>query len=75
MRLGGFSSILVTNLNAVPLDVPSGTMFGFLGPNGAGKTTTIEPPFIESSTGLQLTAENLHETMADSTLGTISIAR
>ena len=28
-------------LDAVTLDVPAGSVFGFLGPNGAGKTTTI----------------------------------
>ncbi len=28
-------------LDAVSLDVPAGSVFGFLGPNGAGKTTTI----------------------------------
>ena len=28
-------------VDALDLDVPRGTVFGFLGPNGAGKTTTI----------------------------------
>lgn len=28
-------------VDAVSLEVPAGTVFGFLGPNGAGKTTTI----------------------------------
>ncbi len=28
-------------LDAVTLDVPKGSIYGFLGPNGAGKTTTI----------------------------------
>jgi ABC-2 type transport system ATP-binding protein len=28
-------------IDALDLDVPAGTVFGFLGPNGAGKTTTI----------------------------------
>jgi len=28
-------------VDAITLEIPSGTVFGFLGPNGAGKTTTI----------------------------------
>lgn len=28
-------------LDAIDLDVPEGSVFGFLGPNGAGKTTTL----------------------------------
>lgn len=28
-------------VNAVELDVPAGSVYGFLGPNGSGKTTTI----------------------------------
>ena len=31
----------VTALDALDLDVPAGSVFGFLGPNGAGKTTTL----------------------------------
>jgi ABC-2 type transport system ATP-binding protein len=31
----------VRALDALTLEVPRGTVFGFLGPNGAGKTTTI----------------------------------
>ncbi len=31
----------VLAVDALDLDVPSGSIFGFLGPNGAGKTTTI----------------------------------
>ncbi len=31
----------VRALDALSLEVPAGTVFGFLGPNGAGKTTTI----------------------------------
>jgi ABC-2 type transport system ATP-binding protein len=31
----------VRALDALTLEVPRGTIFGFLGPNGAGKTTTI----------------------------------
>lgn len=31
----------VVALDALDLEVPSGSVFGFLGPNGAGKTTTI----------------------------------
>jgi ABC-2 type transport system ATP-binding protein len=31
----------VIALDALDLDVPGGSVFGFLGPNGAGKTTTI----------------------------------
>jgi ABC-2 type transport system ATP-binding protein len=31
----------VTALDALDLEVPTGSVFGFLGPNGAGKTTTI----------------------------------
>ncbi len=31
----------VTALDALDLEVPAGSVFGFLGPNGAGKTTTI----------------------------------
>ncbi len=30
-----------TAVDAISLDVPPGTLFGFLGPNGAGKTTTL----------------------------------
>ena len=28
-------------LNAINLQVPTGSIYGFLGPNGAGKTTTL----------------------------------
>ena len=31
----------VLALDALDLDVPAGSVFGFLGPNGAGKTTTL----------------------------------
>jgi ABC-2 type transport system ATP-binding protein len=31
----------VTALDALDLEIPAGSVFGFLGPNGAGKTTTI----------------------------------
>ncbi|HEY0672183.1 MAG TPA: ABC transporter ATP-binding protein [Longimicrobiales bacterium] len=31
----------VRALDALTMEVPAGTVFGFLGPNGAGKTTTI----------------------------------
>jgi ABC-2 type transport system ATP-binding protein len=31
----------LTAVNALNLDVPQGSIYGFLGPNGAGKTTTI----------------------------------
>ncbi len=31
----------VLALDALDLDVPTGSVFGFLGPNGAGKTTTL----------------------------------
>jgi ABC-2 type transport system ATP-binding protein len=31
----------VVALDALDLDVPAGSVFGFLGPNGAGKTTTL----------------------------------
>ena len=31
-----------TALNAVSLQVPEGSIYGFLGPNGAGKTTTLK---------------------------------
>ncbi|HEY7464997.1 MAG TPA: ABC transporter ATP-binding protein [Candidatus Limnocylindria bacterium] len=31
----------VTALDALDLEVPRGSVFGFLGPNGAGKTTTL----------------------------------
>lgn len=34
-----FGNVLA--VDALDLDVPSGSIFGFLGPNGAGKTTTI----------------------------------
>ena len=30
-----------TAVDALALEVPRGTVFGFLGPNGSGKTTTI----------------------------------
>src|SRR4030066_994529 len=32
----------VRAVDALPLPVPPGEIFGFLGPNGAGKTTTIK---------------------------------
>lgn len=32
----------VAALNALNLQVPKNSIFGFLGPNGAGKTTTIK---------------------------------
>ena len=31
----------VRALDALTLEVPRGTIFGFLGPNGAGKTTLL----------------------------------
>jgi ABC-2 type transport system ATP-binding protein len=31
-------------VNAIDLEVPAGSVFGFLGPNGSGKTTTIRMP-------------------------------
>src|SRR5689334_15304688 len=31
----------VTAVDAVTLDVPEGSIYGFIGPNGSGKTTTI----------------------------------
>jgi ABC-2 type transport system ATP-binding protein len=34
-----YGSVLA--LDALDLDVPAGSVFGFLGPNGAGKTTTL----------------------------------
>jgi ABC-2 type transport system ATP-binding protein len=35
-RYGGFTAV-----DALSLEIPAGTLFGFLGPNGAGKTTTL----------------------------------
>jgi ABC-2 type transport system ATP-binding protein len=36
---GGYGSTMI--LNALSLQVPRASIFGFLGPNGAGKTTAI----------------------------------
>jgi ABC-2 type transport system ATP-binding protein len=35
-RFGAFTAV-----DALSLDVPAGTIYGFIGPNGSGKTTTI----------------------------------
>lgn len=58
----------VTAVNALSLDVPEGSIYGFIGPNGSGKTTTIRMILniiLPDSGGITVFGKDSHSSVRD----------